>query len=289
MRYMTYVAPSTLEEAGRLLRDTDGAMALAGGTDVAVLLDKGKADPALLVDLTRLPGLEGIVEVDGQLLLGALVCMTDLSGSVAVRFDYPVLAQAAAQMGCWQVRNLATLGGNICNASPSADTSPPLLLYDARVIVGSASVDGGDSIRELPYSAFPTGPGTTALLPGEIVLGVRLPRPPAGLRGAYLRRQLRRSMDIPLVNVAVALREEAGEVTEARVALGAVNPVPYRCVEAEQALLGRLLGPESIAAAAAAAAESCRPITDIRASAGYRREMVTVYVRRALEMVEGAR
>lgn len=278
MREFDYAAPHDVEEAIRLLAETEGAMALAGGTDIVVLLQHGKIVPSLVVDLKHLPGLQGIEEKADGVEVGALVSMTELSSSEIIKRHYPALAQAAGAMGCWQVRNLATVGGNICNASPSADAAPPLLLYNARVMVA-----GPSGRSEIDFAAFPTGPGKTALLRGELVVGLSLPQPPANLRAIYLRRQLRRSMDIPLVNVAVGVEEEAGLVTEARICLGAVAPVPFRAKEAEDALRAKARGPETIAAAAEAAAESSCPITDIRSSASYRTEMVRVLVRRALE------
>ena len=280
MRELGYAAPSGLAEAGRILLEVDGAMALAGGTDVVVARRLGKIAPALVVDLKRIPGLDEIRDTEGAIEIGALASMTTISRSSLVGEYFPALATAAGVMGCWQVRNLATLGGNLCNASPSAETAPPLLVYEA-----VALIDGANGPREVPMADFFTGPGTTVLARGELLAGVRLPKEPQGLRSAYARRALRRSMDIPLVNTAVALRIAEGVVEEARLALGAVAPVPFRVRPAEEVLVDRRLDGAALRAAAEAACASARPITDVRATAEYRLAMIDVVVRRALAEV----
>lgn len=277
MREFEYVAPLSLAEAGRLLRDTEGASPLAGGTDVVVSARHGKISPKLVVDLKHIPGLTDLIDLGGAVEIGALVSMTALKRSSLITRWFPALARAASSMGCWQVQNLATLGGNLCNASPSADTAPPLLVYGTTVVLSD-----GDGTREIPLPEFLTGPGTTALRRGEVLVSIRVNKPADDLLSAYGRRAIRRSMDIPLVNAAVGLRLEEGIVTEARVALGAVGPVPFRSLEAEDALVGQPAGAGSFASSARAAAISARPITDVRASGGYRNAMVEVLVRRTL-------
>jgi carbon-monoxide dehydrogenase medium subunit len=209
--------------------------------------------------------------------IGALVSLTTLTRSPVIRQWFPALAVAAAAIGCWQVRNLATLGGNLCNASPSADTAPPLLVYGTTAVLSD-----GMGRRELPLEEFLVGPGKTALVRGEVLVALRMAKPAPGLRTAYVRRAIRRSMDIPLVNVAVGVRLADGRVTEARIVLGAVAPVPFRATEAEKVLVGRPPDAEAFAEAALAAAAAARPITDVRTSAEYRSAMVEVFVRRAL-------
>lgn len=278
MRELEYAAPSSLAEAGRLLRDTEGAMALAGGTDVVVSRQHGKIAPALVVDLRRIPGLDEIRDEGAAVEVGALVTMTSLTRSPVIKEWFPALALAAGAIGCWQVRNRATLGGNLCNASPSADTLPPLLVYGATAVLSD-----GLGRREVPLEEFLVGPGKTALDRGEMLVALRITKAPPGLCTAYVRRAIRRSMDIPLVNVAVGVRRVDGLVTEARVALGAVASVPFRATEAEKVLVGRPPDTAAFAAAARAAAAAARPITDVRATAEYRDAMVEVFVRRALE------
>lgn len=281
MRQLDYARPGTVPEAVALLADSDDAVALAGGTDLLVARRAGKIDPALIVDLGRIPGLSAIDEDAGGLRMGSLTTMTALARSPRVLALYPALAEAAGSMGCWQVRNLATLGGNLCNASPSAEMGPPLLIYDARVTIAGA---GGE--REVPLAAFFTGPGTTALERGELVTAVRLPPPPPGLVSAYARRAIRRSMDIPLVNTAAAVLLDGGVVADARVALGAVAPTPFRVPAAEEVLLGSELDERTIAEAAEAACCPAQPITDVRATAEYRLAMVGVLVKRALTRLQ---
>lgn len=277
MRELGYVAPSSLAEAGRLLRDSECAMALAGGTDVVVSRQHGKIDPALFVDLKRIPGLNAVHDERDAVEVGALVSISTLIRSPVIKECFPALALAAGAIGCWQVRNRATFGGNLCNASPSADTPPPLLVYGAIVMLSN-----GIHARELPLEEFLMGPGKTALGRGEVLVAVRITKPADGLRAAYVRRAIRRSMDIPLVNVAVGVCQVDGRVTEARIALGAVAPVPFRATEAEKALVGRPPDAEAFAEAARAAATAARAITDVRATAEYRGAMVEVFVRRAL-------
>jgi aerobic carbon-monoxide dehydrogenase medium subunit len=277
MRELDYVAPSSVREACLLLEEHDGALALAGGTDILVGLEAGKISPKLAVDLSRIPGLAGIEETAAAITVGALTTMTAVSRAEVVKRFFPALAFAAGAMGCWQVRNLATLGGNLCNASPSADTAPPLILYDA-----VALIDGLDGPREMPLAEFLTGPGCTDLSGGEILVGVRVSKPSPEFRSAYVRRALRKSMDIPIVNLAVGVTLDDGAVTEARLVLGAVATTPIRALEAERLLVGSPLDEEHIAAAAVAAAAASRPIDDVRASAQYRRQMIEVFTRRAL-------
>jgi len=277
LRQLEYAAPASLQEACGLLSRVEGAMALAGGTDMVVSMNHGKTSPSLVVDLKRLAGLDEVIESDGFVEIGALVSMTTLTRSATVKRWFPALVQAAGSIGCWQVRNLATLGGNLCNASPSADTTPPLLVYGASVVVSD-----GAHTRELPMGEFLVGPGETALAKGEVLTALRIPKPAADLLAAYVRRSIRRSMDIPLVNAAIGLRLADGVVAEARIALGAVAPVPFRAAEAEAVLVGRVPDAAAFRDAATAAAAAARPITDVRASAEYRGAMVEVFVRRAL-------
>lgn len=272
-----YVRPSTMDEASGLLASDEGAVVLAGGTDVLVAALAGRMSVSTLVDVSSLPELKGVEDWGDCLWIGALTTMTKLCASDVVNRVLPGLGSAAAAMGCWQVRNRATIGGNLCNASPSAEMGPPLLVYEAAV-----DIDGVGGKRRLPISDFFKGPGETALAKGELVTGIRIPKPDAGLRVAYVRRALRRSMDIPLVNVAAGVQIGDGVVVDARVALGAVAPVPFRVPVAEEILVGRPLTDSVIQEAAEGACCPARPITDVRATAEYRLAMVEVLVRRAL-------
>lgn len=272
-----YVRPETPAEASDFLAHNQNALVLAGGTDVLVGIEGGKLSPSVLVDIGGLEELKGIREEAGRVWIGALTFMSALRRSELVHDYFPALVTAASSMGCWQVQNRATLGGNLCNASPSADTAPPLLVYGAVAVCSD-----GESERRIPVESFLAGPGKTDLLLGELLLGVEIEKPAPDVASAYARRSLRRSMDIPVVNVAVSGRFDDVGMADPRVALGAVGPVPFRAVDAEQQLAGSDLNDEVITRAAEAAAQSACPITDIRSTVRYRTEMVKVLVRRTL-------
>jgi CO/xanthine dehydrogenase FAD-binding subunit len=278
-----YHRPGSTAEACRLLAADPAATVLAGGTDLMVHLRqpwRGRR-PSAVVSLRRVEELRR-VEVDAAWLrVGAMVSLTALLEHPVVAREYPVLPFTARYMGSPAVRNLATVGGNLANASPAADLPPVLLALDAVAVVASPA-----GARRLPLADLFRGPGRTALEAGELLAAVEVPRQHAGWAVRYERLDVRRAMDIALAAVALAVRPGPdGTVGEARVALGAVAPTPVRVPAAEAALAGRRLDATTIAAAAAAAAAAARPIDDVRASAGYRREMVEVLVRRGLRAV----
>lgn len=272
-----YYRPKAPAEAAEFLARNEEAVALAGGTDVLVGIEGGKVSPSVLVDLSGLEELKGIREEGDWVWIGALTFMTELRRSPLVQDYFPALVEAASAMGCWQVQNRATLGGNICNASPSADTAPPLLVYEAVAVCSD-----GESERRVPVEKLLVRPGETDLRPGELLFGVEIEKPSVEVAAVYVRRSLRRSMDIPVVNAAVLGRFGGVGMADPRIALGAVGPVPFRAVEAERQLAGRDFTNEVVSRAAAAAAETARPITDIRSTERYRTRMVEVLVRRAL-------
>ena len=196
-----------------------------------------------------------------------------------IRQDYTALAMGAGLIGSVQIQNMATVGGNICNASPSADTAPGLLASGAQVVLASAMGE-----RSLPLEAFFLGPGKTALQPGELLVRLELPIPPAHCGSFYLRHTPRARMDLAFVGVAAAVQlSETGEICSARIALGAVAPTPLRAYRAEQRLAGCQPDAALINEAALLAAAEARPIDDLRASADFRRHLVQVLTRRALE------
>lgn len=274
---LQYLQPGSIAEAGDLLIRHPGARLLAGGTDLILAMERKKVSPSHLVDLSGIPQLKEVSCEDGKLRLGAMVAIQELVESPPVREKFPVIASAAGCLGCWQVRNRATLGGNLANAAPSAEMAPPLIALDAQVGIGGPAGE-----RFIPLEDFFAGPGQTVLQPGEILAEVVVPVPAAGVKAAYMRHSLRRSMDIALASAAVRLQLDGETIAGARVVLGAVAPTPIRAREAEAALTGKKLDGAAIAAAAAAAARECRPITDVRATAQYRREIIGVLVRRAL-------
>lgn len=275
MRAFDYLEPASAGEACRMLADAGPtARPLAGGTDLLIQIEMRKVLPDTLVYLGRA---EDLGRIDGEagrgLRIGGAVTMRAIELHPVVRERYPALERACAEVGSVQIRNLATLAGNAANASPSADTSPALLAYDAEV-----EMTGPGGTRSVPISEFWTGPSRTVLQAGEIISAIHLPPTKPDTHVFYRKLAVRKAMDLAMVGVCVAASN--GDV---RIALGAVAPVCMRATGAEA--LARDGGASSIDAAAAAAAAACSPITDQRASAEYRREMVRVLTRRGLAEV----
>lgn len=272
---LDYLVPTTVEAALALAASSPGAAYLLGGTDLLPQMRAGRKDPMRLIDLKRIPELREIRETaDGDLAIGAAVPMADLEVHPAVVGRYPLLAECVKTVGAWPLRQRATLAGNVCNASPAADTAVALLALDAVVEVASAS-----GRRSIPVGRFFRGPGQTALEAGEIVTRVVLPAVSAGFKGSYLRLSRRKGMDLATVGVLVG-KSNGTLPARYRVALAAVAPTPLRVREAEALLEAKGLTAAGEAAELACAA--CRPITDVRGSAEYRKEMVKVLVRRGL-------
>lgn len=280
-----YADPATLAEArALLLAQGNAASLMAGGTDLLVEIKEQVRVPRLVVDLKRIAGLDTLqVDADGALRFGALVTARRLETDARVRARWPGLHQAVTELGSIQVRHRATVVGNICRASPSADTLPPLIADGAMLHVHGA---GGD--RPVAMEDFFTGPGRTVLRPGEIVLQLRVP-PPARRSGrVYIKHGRRKAMELATVGVAAAVTlDDGGRIADARIALGAVAPTPIRARRAEAALVGEKPGDSLFARAAELAMEESRPIGNVRASAAYRREMVGVLTRRAVQRACG--
>ena len=278
-----YFAPQSLSEALALFQEHgEGGRALAGGTDLVVQVKEGGKipTPSYLVSLRRVPELRGIdfSEKDG-LRLGAAATMAEIAESPLIRERFPILAQGAGLVGSIQTMNMATVGGNVCNAAPSADTAPPLVAYEAKAVIA-----GPEGERELSLEEFWQEPGKTAMRPGELLRELRLPVPPANSGGIYERHTPRKQMDIAAVAVAALLTLGPDELIErARVALGAVAPTPIRARKAEAALEGNMAGDPLFAMAAEAAAAEASPISDIRGSAEFRSHLVRVMTERCLQ------
>jgi CO/xanthine dehydrogenase FAD-binding subunit len=263
------------------LRDALGAWSadsvyLAGGTDLLPQMRVGRRRPQRLIDVKRLPELGRIRDLDdGGVAIGATVPLADIERHPSVTRRFPLLAKCCAAVGAPPLRNRATLAGNLCNGSPAADTAVALLALDAAVVaVGPAGE------RRIPVAAFFVGPGRTSLAPGELVSTVLVPGAAAGLTGSYLRLSRRQGMDLATVGVLVGRSAHPNATPRYRVALAAVAPTPLRVLEAE-ALLDRH-GAGAASQAAALARMLCSPITDIRGSAEYRRDMVGVLTARGL-------
>ena len=278
MHPFSYHAPRTLPEAFELLAaDLAGSRLLAGGTDLYLALENGLEGVRHLIDLKRIPGLQGIaLAPEGACRIGALTLMSDLLRDSHVQKHLPALASAAAVVGGPPIRNRATLGGNLCNASPAADTAPPLVALGAQVeIVGKAGQ------RIIPLTQLWRGARINTLQPGEVLSTVLVPAQPARSATGFARLT-RSAMDIALVNAAGCLRlAEDDTVSGLRLALGAVAPTVLE-LAGPPALLGQPLNTQTLNLVREYAQEQARPIDDLRASAAYRREMVGVLAVRAV-------
>jgi carbon-monoxide dehydrogenase medium subunit len=276
-----YVSPRDREELFALLFQHKGkTRVLAGGTDLIPALKRREVEkPEYIVDLKGLDGLDSLA-FDGEkgLVIGALATIDRISRSPFLLKHYPSLVQAASGMASPQVRNRGTFAGNLCSAVPSADSAPPLLALDTRI-----RLEGPKGERTLPLDRFLRAPRETALEADEIVTALSLPLPPR--RNVYLKLSPRHSMDLAVVGVAAAASIQDGRCSDIRIALGAVAAVPFRAGPAENILRDKAISPTLIEEAARAAMQQSRPIDDHRASAGYRREMVGVLTRRALQEV----
>lgn len=274
-----FFAAATIDEAIGALADAAGdARIVAGGTDLVVQCRDRRIAPDRVVSLHRIGGLNGIV-ADGDLRIGPLVTATRVAREAAIQRRYPALAEGARLVGAWLIQNRATLAGNICNASPAADTIPALLVHGARV-----RLRGPNGERDVPLEAFLTGPGRTVRDRAEVLTEIVLP-PPAGRSGsAYVKLSPRGAMDIAIVGVAARVDlDPAGErIAAATIALGAVAPTPIRVPAAEELLAGQPIATAPIAEAARAARAAVRPIDDLRGSAAYRSEMVEALVDRVV-------
>ncbi|HOE18669.1 MAG TPA: xanthine dehydrogenase family protein subunit M [Syntrophorhabdaceae bacterium] len=278
-----YLLPKTLEEALSFLKEhKEAARLFAGGTDLIPQLKKREVDiPRYLVDLKGIPGLDSIAfDEKAGLKIGPLATINAIKDSPYVRDHYPSLFQAASSMASPQVRNRGTFAGNICSAVPSADSAPALLALEA-----SVRLLGQKGEREVPMDKFFIGPRKTVLEAGEMLLEIKVSRPKPGSRNVYLKLSPRHSMDLAIVGVAVAATCDGGVCKDIKIALGAVAPTPIRVPAAEKILEGNRITPEIIEEASQNAAAQCSPIDDHRASLEYRRDMVYILARRALNNV----
>ena len=284
MRNFDYLAPDSVAEAVRLLAENgERARPIAGGTDIVVQM-KEKATrfpyPHVLIGLGQIGELRGIeFSEQAGLRIGAGATMTEVSEHPEVRERYMAIAEGAGVVGSWQTMNMATIGGNVCNAAPSADTAPALLAFEAHAVIV-----GPSGRRTVDLQELFAGPGKTTLGPGELLAEVRAPAPAAGTGSAYQRHTPRKQMDIAVVGVAaVVTLGESGRIERARIALGAVAPTPVRAPQAEASLVGQTPDQEAFARAAELAASECSPISDLRGSAELRLHLVRVMVERLLQ------
>ena len=284
MRRFEYHQPQSLDEASALLAEIGTqASIIAGGTDLLVEIKEELRKPLHVVDIKKLPGLSDLsFDASEGLRFGALVTARQIETWAPVIEHYPNLRTAVSLLGSIQVRNRATVVGNVCRASPSADTIPPLVADGASLAVYNRTGE-----RTIAIEEFFTGPGRTVLAPGDIVTGISVPPPQPASGRAYIKHGRRKAMELATVGVAVSLDRDGDTCREIRIALGAVAPTPIRARNAEALSRGRALDLSAIAAIADAAMAESTPISNVRASADYRREMVGVLTRRAIGQAMG--
>jgi aerobic carbon-monoxide dehydrogenase medium subunit len=280
-----FIEPFTIQEAiSSLVAHAGKVKVVAGGTDLLVQMRQKTLTPEYVVDVTNIPGLDYIrYDKKEGMKIGALTTISAIEGSAELLEKYPVVAKAAGHLGSPAIRNLGTLGGNLCNASPSAEMPPTLIGLSAR-----AKIVGPEGERSVLLEEFFTGPGKTVLKNGELLTEIQLPVPSPNTKGAYFRHAIRHSHDLSIVNVAIIVDVEPRKkiCKDVKIVLGAVAPTPIRARNAENALRGKKLAEDLIQEIADLASSEAKPITDVRATAWYRKEMVMVYTRRALNKIK---
>jgi len=281
MKTFTYLVPQTLDEAVSLFEShgDHAAMYVAGGTDVMVKTKQGKIAPDFLISLKHLSGMDQVqMNPDTkELNIGALATHRTLENSTVIRRHYPILHDAVQHIGSTQIRNVATIGGNIVNAVPSADGAIPLIALD-----GLAKIYGPDGKRTVDLIHFFEGPGQTVLKAGEILTEIVIPHQPSHTGSAYQKVSRRAAMELPLIGVGMVLTldPDTAVCRKARICLGVAAPTPLRTLSAERFLMGKVLNETVLIEAGKMAAEESRVRDSIRGQAWYRREMVSVFVRR---------
>ena len=279
MKWFEYESPQSLNQAVALMAAHPGARPLAGGTDLLVQMRSGRNQTGCVVDVKRVPELNEIAyDPTRGLTLGAAVPCYRIYGSAPVARAYPALAEVAALIGGTQIQGRASIGGNLCNAAPSADSVPLLIAFGGR-----CRIAGPAGTREIAVEDFCTAPGRTALESGELLVSIHLPPPAPGSGARYLRFIPRNEMDIAVAGAGVQVVLDNGNFRSARIALASVAPTPLFVREAGDALAGRAVSAASLAEAAELACRAARPITDMRGTAEYRRHLCGVLTRRALE------
>ena len=276
MPTLGYAAPSTIEDAVRILAGASGvAKVLSGGTDLLVQLRSGRIKPDLIVDTKKIPGISGIREENGAFIIGAATSGAMIGESEPLKRAWPGIVEAANLIGSTQIQGRASLAGNLCNASPAADSVPALIAARATCVVA-----GANGRREVAVESIVTGPGRTSLKGDEFIVEFRLPKRPSRAADAYLRFIPRNEMDIAVVGAGVNVTLDAGGVcTEARVVLGAVAPTAVLVAAAATALIGHRLDEATLAALDQAARRACKPIDDKRGTIEYRIKVAGVMAR----------
>jgi carbon-monoxide dehydrogenase medium subunit len=273
-----YVRVSELDEALRLLSRKEDVKVLAGGTDLVVDMKIGRYRPKTVIDISGIKDLRYIVDEGDKVRIGALTRMQDIVESPVIREKLPVLAEAVSMLGSWQIRNMATVGGNLCNASPAADSAPPLLVHEARIKL--ASIEG---TREIPITEFFVGPRKTAMYKTELLQEVIVPYDADFAKFySYVKLGRRNAFTLSVVAVATVLKVRDGVFEDVRISLNAVAPTPVRARSVESFLKGREVGGEAIEKASELVLNDISPISDVRASAEYRKHASKVLVKDTL-------
>lgn len=280
LRGFDYHEPVSLEDAVRILAEADdGARVLAGGTDLIVDMKTGRLRPSTVVNLKRIPGLQGVEADQAETRIGALTAVTTIEAADSIQARHPALAQAASILASPPVRALATIGGNVGRASPASDLGPALIVHDA-----SATITGVEGTRVELVEDLYVAPGLTSLARSDIITHFTLPLPPPGFGSAHVKLGKRGSgTDIALAGVSASVvAGAAGEIADCRIVLASLGPIPFRAVGTEALLRSERPTGELLAAAAESASREASPIDDMRASASYRLSLARVLTLRAL-------
>ena len=272
-----YHSPESLDEALSLLAELENATPVIGGTDLMVAMRNGVSVPSHVVDLNEIPELNYVKEEEGIIMIGATATHSQVANSPLVTGIHS-LVDSVSRIGSPQIRNRGTITGNICNASPAADSAPPLLVHMAEVEIQSI-----DSKRTIPIEDLFAGPKINSLEPGELLTEIRIPVPPVGSASSFKRIGRRRAFTLSVVSAAAYIQMEDETCTDAKVAFGSVAITPLRVREAESLLTGSKLDEVTINAASKAVYEAVKPITDVRGTSEYRKDMCPVLMRRAID------
>ena len=268
--------PHSLNEALQMLDQLDEPKVIAGGTDLTIALKYGLVNPKNIIDLSALNELKYIVENKDEIRIGSLTTFDEINTSELIKKKIPSLWAASRNVGTWQIRNLATIGGNLANASPAADSAPPLIVHDASVVIRSINNE-----RIVPITAFFTGPKKTVLKPNELITEIRIPK--SNAKSWWMRIGRRQANTISVVSVAVSAEIANRKFVSCKIALGSVAPTPILALKASEFLKGKEITEENITAASDLASKESSPITDIRGSAQYRKVAVKVLTQRILK------
>ncbi len=282
MKALQFEAPTSVDDAVAILAGAgDDARILAGGTDLLAQMSAGMVKPGLVVDIKRIDEMMTITESDGGFIVGAAVSGAVLGEHAGVTAMWPGVVEGVELIGSTQIQGRASAGGNLCNASPAADSVPALVAAGA-----IANIAGPQGRRSVPVEEVPVSPGRTSLAKGELIVSITLPAKPANTGDAYLRMIPRTEMDIAIVGAGICLTMDGGTCTAARVSLGAVAPTVLLVEDAASALIGSDLGDEAMAKLDAAARAACNPIDDKRGTIAYRTKVAGVLARRAAKIAQ---